>query len=263
MDAEVRRLTLSTGITVPCLIQGGPTSRPLLLLHAWGESRRSFDRLIPLLEGFRIAAPDLRGQGEADKPRSGYSLSDQAADVAAILDALELESATVLGSSSGGYVAQQVAVDQPGRVDALVLVGSPLSLAGRPPFADDVDALADPLDEAWVRQSLEWFPLYRPVPQWFLEDRVRDGMMMPAHVWKDALRGLYEAVPPTEAGTVRVPTLILYGGQDTLLPRADQTELAARIPGAELKIYPGTGHVVLWECPDLVAEDVRTFLRQQ
>ncbi|RDV08026.1 alpha/beta hydrolase [Arthrobacter sp. RT-1] len=262
MDAEVRRLTLSTGITVPCLIQGDPSARPLLFLHAWGESRRSFDRLVPLLPGFRIAAPDLRGQGEADKPRHGYSLRDQAGDVAAILDALELESAAVLGSSSGGYVAQQLAVGQPGRVDALVLVGSPLSLAGRPPFADDVDALADPMDEAWVRQSLEWFPLHRSVPQWFLEDRVRDGMMMPAYVWKDALRGLYEAIPPTEAGTINVPALILYGGQDTLLSRTDQTELAARIPGAELKIYPDAGHLVLWECPDLVAEDVRAFLRQ-
>jgi rifampin ADP-ribosylating transferase len=118
------------------------------------------------------------------------------------------------------------------------------------------------MDEAWVRQSLEWFSLYRPVPQWFLDDRVRDGMMMPAYVWKDVLRGLYEAIPPTEAGTINVRTLILYGGQDTLLPRADQTKLAARIPGADLKIYPDVGHVVLWECPDLVAEDVRAFLRQ-
>src|SRR5215218_5084024 len=132
MDSEVPILQLSTGITVPCLLQGEPGAKPLLLLHAWGESRRSFDRLVPLLPGFRIAAPDLRGQGDADKPGNGYSLKDQAADAAAILDALQLESAAVLGSSSGGYVAQQLAVGDRDRVDALVLVGAPLTLHGRP-----------------------------------------------------------------------------------------------------------------------------------
>lgn len=260
MNGEVRRLTLSTGIAAPCLMWGDPTARPLLLLHAWGESRRSFDRLIPLLDGFRIAAPDLRGQGNADKPRHGYSLREQAEDAAAILDALELESASILGSSSGGYVAQQLAVDYPGKVDALVLAGSPLTLQGRPPFADEVEALSDPMDEDWVRRLLTWFPLARDVPEQFFEDRVRDGLMMPAHVWKAALTGLYEATPPTDAGRITAPTLILYGGRDNLLPSAGQEELAARIPGAELTVYPDVGHLVLWESPDLVAEDTRAFL---
>ena len=90
MDSEVRILQLGTGIRVPCLLAGDASAKPLLLLHAWGESRRSFDRLIPLLAGFRIVAPDLRGHGEADKPRDGYALEDQAEDVAAIFDALQL-----------------------------------------------------------------------------------------------------------------------------------------------------------------------------
>lgn len=260
MDSEVRQLFLSTGIHVPCLIQGDASARPLLLLHAWGESRRSFDRLAPLLEGFRILAPDLRGHGDADKPANGYSLEDQARDVAAILDALALESAAVLGSSSGGYVAQQLAVMQPERVDALILVGSPLTLQGRPAFADEVDALADPLDEDWVRQSLLWFPLGQAVPGWYLDDRVADGLKMPAHVWKSVLAGLCLAAPPTETGTIHAPTLILWGEQDGFLPRSQQELLAARIPGSVLKTYAGTGHVVLWECPELVAADTRAFL---
>jgi pimeloyl-ACP methyl ester carboxylesterase len=89
MDADIRQLRLRTGITVPCLVQdNGPAdtaATPVLLLHAWGESRRSFDRLIPLLAGCRIYAPDLRGQGDADKPLDGYSLAEQAEDAAAIL----------------------------------------------------------------------------------------------------------------------------------------------------------------------------------
>jgi pimeloyl-ACP methyl ester carboxylesterase len=85
MESEVRTLRLRTGITVPCLVEGDDGAQPVLLLHAWGESRRSFDRLVPLLTaGFRIYAPDLRGQGEADKPENGYSLAEQADDAAAI-----------------------------------------------------------------------------------------------------------------------------------------------------------------------------------
>lgn len=151
----------------------------MLLPHAWGESRRSFDRLIPLLAGCRIYAPDLRGQGEADKPVDGYSLAEQAEDVAAILDTLHVPRASVLGSSSGGYVAQQFAVAHPEKIAALVLLGCPLNLQGRPAFADEVDALADPVNEDWVRESLSWFPLLHEVPQWYIEERVRDGVSMP------------------------------------------------------------------------------------
>ena len=260
MDSEVRNLRLTTGISVPCLVRGSADARPLLLLHAWGESRRSFDRLVPWLAGFRVYAPDLRGQGEADKPADGYSLAEQAGDAAAILDALDVRKAFVLGSSSGGYVAQQLAVGHPERVAALVLVGAPLSLRGRPAFADEVDRLTDPVDEDWVRNSLSWFPLLHAVPRWFIEDRVQDGVRMPAHAWKRILEGLCAATPPTESGTIHAPTLILWGAHDGVLPRRHQEALAARIAGAELKVYPGVAHLVLWECPEQVAEDMTKFL---
>ncbi|WP_104173476.1 alpha/beta fold hydrolase [Arthrobacter sp. Y81] len=261
MESEVRDVRLRTGITVPCLVQGDASAKPVLLLHAWGESRGSFDRLLPLLTGYRIYAPDLRGQGEADKPEDGYSLPEQAEDAAAILDTLNVPNVFVVGSSSGGYVAQQLAVSHPGRVAAMVLVGSPLSLQGRPAFADEVDGLTDPLDADWVRESLTWFPMLHEVPGWFIEDRVRDGLRMPAYAWKAILNGLITATPPTESGTIHAPTLILWGAQDNLLTRSDQETLAARIPGAVLKVYPDVAHVVLWECPERVAEDSVAFLR--
>lgn len=261
MDSDVRILKLRTGITVPCLVQGDADAPPVLLLHAWGESRRSFDRLVPGLAGFRIYAPDLRGQGDAGKPLAGYSLAEQADDAAAVLAALEVESAAVLGSSSGGYVAQQLAVEHPALVAALVLVGAPLSLQGRPPFAEDVDALIDPVEEDWVRASLSWYPLVQPVPRWFIEDRIRDGVSIPSHAWKGILHGLYEAVPPTESAVIHAPTLILWGAQDSLLPRSGQDILAARIEGSVLLVYPDAAHLVLWECPSRVAADATAFLR--
>ncbi len=75
---------------------------------------------------------DQRGHGDAEKPVGGYDLGSFAADVEAFMDTAGLAAAVLVGSSSGGYVAQQVALDAPSRVSGLVLVGSPRSLHARP-----------------------------------------------------------------------------------------------------------------------------------
>jgi pimeloyl-ACP methyl ester carboxylesterase len=231
------------------------------LLHAWGESLGSFDRLLPLLPAMIYAvAMDQRGHGDAAKPEDGYALVEVADDVDAFMDAIGLTSAVLLGSSSGGYVAQQVAVRSPRRVTGLVLVGSPRSLRGRPPFADEVDRLTDPVDRAWVRASLEWFPRFHDIPGWYVENRIDDGLRMPANVWRKTLIGLSAAVPPTEMGTITVPTLIIRGERDGLLVRQDQEALAAAIPGSRLVVYNDTGHLVLWEQPQRVASDLIDFV---
>ncbi|MFC8038911.1 alpha/beta fold hydrolase [Paenarthrobacter sp. NPDC057355] len=267
MESEVRTVSLDTGISVPCFVQGNlePTAddggAPLLLLHAWGESWRSFDRLIAAVPDFVIVAPDLRGHGAADKPGDGYSLLEVAEDVAGVLSSLGVKQAHVLGSSSGGYVAQQLAVSHPDLVASLTLVGAPLTLHGRPPFAAEVEHLTEPISENWVRESLAWYRMLHAVPTSYIEDRVQDGLAMPASIWKASLRGFYEAAPPTETGEISVPTLMLWGAHDHLVPRMHQETLVDRIQGARLQIYEGTGHLVLWECPESVAEDLTHFLR--
>lgn len=188
---DVREVPVATGVTLRYLEQGDPAGRAILLLHPWGESLRCFDRLIALLPpSLRVLSLDQRGHGGAEKPVGGYELASFAADVVAFMDAAGLDAAVLVGSSSGGYVAQRVALDSPGRVSGLVLVGSPRSLRARPPFADDVERLTDPVDPVWVRESLTWFPRFHDVPDWYVEDRVRDGLRLPAHVWRDTLTGL-------------------------------------------------------------------------
>lgn len=252
---------LPTGVALPYVTHGDPQGTPLLLLHPWGESLGCFDRLLPLLPPTIFAlAMDQRGHGAADKPAGGYALADFTADVEAFMEALGLTSAVLMGSSSGGYVAQQLAVSSPQRVSGLVLVGSPRSLQGRPRLADEVGRLTDPVDRAWVKGSLAWFPRFHEVPDSYIEDRVDDGVRMPARVWRDTLAGLTTAVPPTQTGTIIAPTLIIWGARDELLSRHDEQALSAAIPSSRLVVYEETGHLVLWEQPERVARDLTDFI---
>jgi len=252
---------LRTGVSIPYEEHGDPEGRSLLLIHAWGESRGSFSRLLPLLPmAVHAYAMDQRGHGDADKPPAGYAMADFVADLASFQDELLTGPCILVGSSSGGYVAQQFAIDHPERTLGLVLIGAPRSLHGRPPFADEVDRLTDPIDREWVRSSLEWFEFHQPVPDDFLADRIDDGVRMPAHVWKSALAGLSQAAVPTEIGTIRVPTLIISGDRDDLLPDDNASKLATAIPGSRLVTYQSTGHMVLWEQPERIARDIGAFV---
>jgi pimeloyl-ACP methyl ester carboxylesterase len=179
-DPRVRHVRLATGVSITCTSTGPSSATPVLLLHAWAESRRSFDRLLELLpESVHAIAIDQRGHGDSECPDVGYSLDSMAEDVEGFMDAWGISTAVLVGSSSGGYMAQHVAVRNPNRVTGLVLAGSPRTLQGRAPFADEVDRLTDPIDPDWVRRSLTWFPRFHHVPAWYIDDRVRDGARVP------------------------------------------------------------------------------------
>lgn len=110
-----------------------------------------------------------------------------------------------------------------------------------------------------MRESFGWFPLHHPVPAHYIDDRVRDGAAIRAHVWRDTLTGLYEATPPLETGHIITPTFVIGGGDDDLLGSA-HFDLVKAIPDARGVVYEDTGHLVLWERPERVVADVVLFL---
>jgi pimeloyl-ACP methyl ester carboxylesterase len=256
-----RLLHLRTGITTVVTEQGNPSGQPMLLLHAWAGSRRSFARFLPLLPStVHAAAVDLRGHGDADKPPTGYDLASLAGDVVAVLDALGIRRAVLVGASSGGYVAQQVAVTEPDRVAGLVLAGSPRDLRGRPPFADALEEMPDPVDPAWVRTFSAGFTDLERLPPWYVDLMVEDGLRLPADIWRATFVGLNQSRPPTEVGTISAPTLVISGGQDGLLGREHSAELVAAVPGARWLEYADTGHLLLEEQPARLAADTMSFV---
>lgn len=260
-DRWGHRVTLASGVSVAYMKQGDPSGTPVLLLHAWGESPHSFDRVMTSLPStMHLLAPSQRGHRGSDAPPDGYDLGSLGADVVAFMDAVGLDSAVLVGSSSGGYVAQQVAANHPDRVDGLVLVGSPLTLQHRPEFADDVEGLTDPVAPSWATDFVRSFSLLREVPDWYLDGRMRDAATISAVVWQASLHGLTSSPPPTEGEPIEAPTLILWGARDELLSQEDQVALAGRCANSTLRIYDDVGHLVLWEVPERVAADVLAFV---
>jgi pimeloyl-ACP methyl ester carboxylesterase len=253
----VHLAVLRDGLELPYVEQGDPDGVPVVLLHGWLDSLRCFDRLTAVLpERIYALAFDQRGHGDAAKPAAGYGLGDFANDVGAFMDAVGLEAAVLAGASSGGYVAQRFAVDDPGRTLGLALLGSPRSLRGpRPRFADVVATLEDPIDAAFVHELSEGMVACE-VPEAVMATLCEENLKVPARVWRDAFEGLLAAEPPLETGRISAPTLIVWGARDALLPRADQEAMAAAIPGARLVVYPDVGHLPVIEEPERVAADL-------
>lgn len=265
MTPDLASVRLPDGTSLPYAEQGARYGLPVVLLHAVGESWRSWGRLLGHLPAdLRAVALTQRGHGDADKPAGGYRLADAAADVVAVLDALDLGSVFLAGTSSGGLVAQQVAVDHPHRVRGLLLVGSPRGLRGIPvpAWVNDAGALTDPVPESFARASVEAFATGRPLPADFVEQMVEDACAVPAHVWRAVMHGLLDADPPTDTGRIAVPTVALWGDRDEVLTRAEQERLVGAVPGARLVVYEGTGHLVLWEEPERVAADLVALARE-
>jgi non-heme chloroperoxidase len=257
---------LPNRVVLPYVEQGDPSAIPLLLVHAIGDSWRSFERVLDdLPASVHALAMTLRGHGEASRPASGYRAGDFSGDLEGFMDTLRLEVAVIAGGSSGGLVAQRFAIDHPDRTAGLVLLGSPLRLADKPAarelMEETISKLSDPVDPGFVRGFVE-STVVRPVPDAFLAAMVQEGLKVPAYVWKATGEGLLEDDFSGELGSIRAPALVVWGERDTILPRDEQESMASRIPNARLLVYPNAGHAFYWEDPARVARDLAAFVRE-
>ena len=159
---------MSTGVSLPYVEQGDPDGVPIVFLHGVTDSWRSFEFFLPFLpQRFHAFALTQRGHGNADKPESGYLMSDFAADLASFMDIVGIGSAVVVGSSMGSTVAQRFAVAYPDRVRGVVLLAAFHSYHDKPEliaFKEEmIDGLVDPIDRAIAQefQQSTWRSLFR------------------------------------------------------------------------------------------------------
>jgi pimeloyl-ACP methyl ester carboxylesterase len=254
---------LSTGLSLHYAEQGGRDGEPLLLLHGWPDSWFTFSRVMALLPPtLRVIVPDQRGFGDSGKPAHGYTIPDFAADAVALLDAVGVERATVVGHSFGSFVARRVALSHPERVARLVLIGTAVSAIS--PATREAQAalrdLPDPVPMAFAR-DFQASTAFAPLPPPFFEQIVRESMKMPAHVWHATLDALLAYDDAAELSRLTMPTMLLWGAHDALFDRRNQDRLLEAIPGVRLEVYDDAGHCPNWERPERVAENLQAFLQ--
>jgi pimeloyl-ACP methyl ester carboxylesterase len=259
----VRSIKLRSGLRLEYVEQGDPKGVPVLFLHGFTDSWRSFERILPHLpKSIHAFALTQRGHGDADRPETGYRTRDFAADVAGFMDALELKRAIIVGHSMGSTNALRFAIDYPERTLGLMLVATFATYRGNPVILDfwkrGVSRLTDPIDPAFAREFQQG-TVARPVPVTFIDTAVGESLKLPARVWRAAFEGFLQDDFSRELGSVHTPTVVLWGTQDTLAPRSDQDLLLAEISGARLTIYEDAGHALHWEEPERFAADVARF----
>ncbi len=260
---QLKTARLESGLRLEYAEYGDAGADTLVLLHGITDSWFSFSRLLPLLDPSRYHAYALsqRGHGDSDRPESGYSMDDFAADVVGFMDAVGVGRATLVGHSMGSVVARRVAATYPERVDRLVLVGSSLTFLNdlTEEFRGAVQALQDPVPSEFAREFQE-STIHVPVPDEFLDRVVAETLKLPARVWQGALDGALAVDDEAQLASLGAPTLVMWGDRDEYFPREQQDRLVAAIPGARLLVYPDTGHDLHWERPESVAYDLAAFM---
>ena len=248
------RLRLRSGLHLNVVDYGPIHGRPVLMLHGWGDSGWSFSPVLPLLANdIRAIVPDQRGHGDSDRPLHGYEMSNLAGDALDLLDALEIQRATVVGHSMGGFVAHQIAAIAPARVERLILVSSSSEPRVEPVKAlrEMVDAITDPVDPLFVR-NFQASTIAKDVPEEFFREVLAESHKLPARVWKAAYSGFMDHVP-ADPRKVTCPVDLLWGDRDELFLRAEQDRNLRLHPGARLTVLEGVGHAAHWEEPQALA----------
>lgn len=275
--AERSRFAEVDGARVHYQEAGERDAPPVVLIHGFVASNFVWrDVLVPLADaGLRAVAPDLVGFGFSDKPRAGrYTIETQARVVTGLMDALGLPRATLVGSSYGGAVAAVCALDHPGRVERLVLVGAvandeilrhPLLRALRVPV---VGELLSPvfMDVRQLAKRRRWRALARAGGAGFDErgfmsqHRALGAASTQRAAVRTARRWSASRVE-REAHRIGQPTLLVWGDRDQYLPLRHAERLRELIPGSRLHVFRDTGHTPQEEHPAeftrLVAEFVK------
>ena len=214
----------------------------LLLIHGLSSSHRVWQRnLAALGQGHRLLIAELFSPGAGPRVR----LADQARHLAEAL-AQEARPVAVIGHSLGGLVALELATSRPELVDRLVLVDVP-AMPSVAPLSRRLATLAQPGSLADARSvGVVALTLLSGNPLQLL----------------DATAVSVRSDLGATAADIRIPTLVVWGEQDSLVPVEVGRRLTGLIPGARLRVLPGTGHQPQWEAPDAFHSAVQAFLAE-
>lgn len=272
-------VTTSDGVEIFYKDWGPKDAQPIVFHHGWPLSSDDWDAQMMyfVLKGFRVVAHDRRGHGRSSQVSEGHDMDHYAADAAAVANHLDLRNAVHIGhSTGGGEVVRYVVKHGAGRVAKAVLVsavpplmlktaanpeGTPLevfdgfraSLAGN--RAEFYKAVAAGPFYGFNRQGATQMPAV--VDNWW-----RQGMTGGAKAHYDGIKAFSETDFTEELKVMTVPTLVLQGDDDQIVPYKDASvKAAALLPNGTLKIYPGFPHGMLTTHGDVINPDLLAFIQ--
>jgi len=239
---------------------------PVLLIMGLGATLDLWYRLLPSLSAsHRAILLDNRGVGRTGVPEPPYSIPQMADDAVAVLDAAAVETAHVIGASMGGVIAQEVALRHAGRVRSLVLActacGGPNGVAASSEIRNALSARAAMTPEEGLRALVP--SVYHPATP---RDRVEEDLRIRVRHYpsQKGYLGQLQAVLGYETydrlDAIRVPTLVIHGEDDLLVPASNGRDLAARIHGARLELVPSASHILLTDQTAVVNRAIQEFL---
>jgi pimeloyl-ACP methyl ester carboxylesterase len=232
----------------------GPGPKTVLALNGWSATWEAWQPTFEVLsQSMRCVSYDTRGTGSSVAPASAISVDGLVDDVFRVLDAHRVERCVLAGESLGGFVAMNAALRDPKRFTGLVLVGTPMLITPATSGKLIAGARAN----------------YRATISKFVQLCLSEPGSEHLHPWGEKL--FLDAEPETAArllecchpvtpdfASIAVPTVLVHGEKDLVVPVEFARLLAQSIPGAKLVELPGGGHVPTITAPDRVAEAIRS-----
>ncbi|MDQ6746668.1 MAG: alpha/beta hydrolase [Candidatus Dormibacteraeota bacterium] len=250
-------------------VTGTRSREPLVLIMGMGWDMSGWNLLMPHLDQYRVLRLDNRGTGRSDKPDSPYSIRQMAGDVVRCMNAAGMDSAHVYGASLGSMIAQELALTYPARVRSLILGCPSPGVIGVPASARWLRML---LGRQTITPEQSFMRAARLLYGVSLTDRpeaIEEVMhrRMAVKVGPTGLRRQFEAVLKWSSlrrlRRIAVPTLVIHGDHDRLIPVGNGRIIARLVPGARLHIFEGAGHVYGTDHPEEHLEVVLDFLDEQ
>jgi 3-oxoadipate enol-lactonase len=240
---------------------------PLLMIMGLGATLDWWSRLTPALSArFRTILLDNRGVGRSDVPPGPYSIPGMAADAAAVLDAAGVSAANVFGASMGGMIAQEFALQYPERTRSLILgctaCGARDAVPAKREVVEALNARKTMTREAAMRAMVPYIFDASTSRELIEEDlAMRLRATVPNEGYFAQLQGIraWGGTFP-RLGTLDVPTLVIHGESDELVPPENGRILARAIPNARLVMLPNASHIFYTDQPAAAQEAILSFL---
>ncbi len=258
---------------------GPRDAQPIMFHHGWPLSGDDWDNqmLFFLSKGYRVIAHDRRGHGHSAQVSDGHDMDHYAADAAAVAEHLDLRNAIHVGhSTGGGEAARYTARHGKGRVSKLVLIGAvppimvktPNNPGGQPIEAFDGFRAALAANRSQFYLDVAGGPFYgfnrdgvKP-SQALIENWWRQGMQGAANAHYLSIAAFSETDFTEDLKLIDVPTLVLHGSDDQMVPPADSAELTAKLlKNPTLKIYDGLPHGMATTHAGMINADILAFIK--